>query len=349
MDFFEHQHQAKRRSFMLIFFYLIGIAFLVGVLAVAASYLYALLVHLEQGVPLQNQFQGDRVVLEFQRMLRPISEMVLIFVVPFILLVTLISYFNFSRGGGAKVARSMGGRLLQREDAKTLEDQQLLNVVEEIGIASRLGHIPVYVIEGDRSINAFAAGTKQENMVIGITRGAIDHLDRDELQGVIAHEMGHVFNNDMRMNVQVSALIHGLMVLVLAGYMLWPRRMTANKFALVTMISAILLIIVGYIGKLAGMIVQAAVSREREYLADATAVQYTRNNQGIASALEKIKKHNSKFVPNVNGEVEANSHFFFVRPKVMGLSNMLTGLLSTHPPLEKRIARLRPSPEEKPD
>ncbi len=244
------------------------------------------------------------------------------------------------RSGGRAVAEAMNGRLinLHTEDA---DEKKILNVVEEIAIASGTPVPPVYIIE-DAAINAFAAGHTPQDAVIGITRGCIHLLTRDELQGVIAHEFSHIFHGDMRLNIRLVALLHGILLLGLIGSFLIRSthhrsvmRSSRDKSPAALLMMGLGLVVIGYAGTFFGNIIKAAVSRQREFLADASAVQFTRNPDGIAGALKKIGSHGSRLEAEHTAEY---SHMLFSQ----GVSTAFSALMATHPPLEQRIKRIEP-------
>lgn len=259
-----------------------------------------------------------------------------------IAVVALASTFKFLqvRGGGRAVAESLGGRLLQ-PSSDVLEERRLLNVVEEMAIAAGTPVPPVYLIE-EPSINAFAAGFSTEDAVIGINRGTLDHLSRDELQGVVGHEFSHILNGDSRINLNLVALLFGILFIGLVGRTLLygfgrgrSRSREGNGAPVVVL--ALGLLVIGYAGTFFGNLIKAAVSRQREYLADAAAVQFTRNPRGIAGALKKIGglADGSRMPSAAASEM---SHMFFgaaFRP-------FLAGIMATHPPLDRRIRALDP-------
>jgi Zn-dependent protease with chaperone function len=250
------------------------------------------------------------------------------------------------RGGGRVVAEQLGGRLLNPETSDPSE-RQLLNVVEEMAIASGTTAPPVYLLEQEEGINAFAAGFTPDGAVIGVTRGAAEGLSRDELQGVIAHEFSHILNGDMRLNIRLIGLLHGILIIGMLGYFI--LRMTAfsghrsrrsrdqGNSALPLLAIGAGLMVVGFFGTFFGNLIKAAVSRQREFLADAAAVQFTRQPDGIAGALKKIgggavgSKIQSPNAPEA-------SHMFFGRA-----TSGFSALFSTHPPLPDRIRRIDPS------
>ena len=256
-------------------------------------------------------------------------------------------------GGGAGVAEGLGGRRLY-PDALGAEDRKLLNVVEEMAIASGTPVPPVYVID-EPGINAFAAGYSPSDAVIGVTRGAIDALSREQLQGVIAHEFSHILNGDMRMSIRLIGVLHGILLLGLIGRILlrsvfysggsYDSRSSGSDGSgkggsgvLVLLAISAGLILIGSIGSLIGGLIKAAVSRQREYLADASAVQFTRNPQGIAGALKRIgaAPRASRLKHPRASEL---SHMYFTQ----GVWEGFTSLMATHPPLAKRILALDPA------
>ena len=238
-------------------------------------------------------------------------------------------------GGGRSVAESLGGRWLDPASASPSE-RRLLDVVEEMSIASGMPVPPVAVLE-DPSVNAFAAGTSPANAVLGFTRGAIDRLSRDELQGVVAHEFSHIAHGDTRLNIRLACAIAGIMVIALIGRVLFhvalraPRsRSKKGDATLAFMLIGLGLLVAGSVGAFFGRILQAAVSRQREFLADASAAQYTRNPRALADALRTIAG-----MPSNALEAEAASglnHFFF--------TSAANAWLATHPPIAERIRRL---------
>ena len=237
------------------------------------------------------------------------------------------------RGGGGVVARSLGGVLVSG-DTTDLKRRRLLNVVEEMAIASGVPMPEVYVLEQEPAINAFAAGHTPANAAITVTQGALDRLSRDELQGVIAHEFSHVLNGDMRLNVQLMGWLFGLFVIALIGRMILqvsPRN-RRNSRGLVAVGFAVM--VLGYVGLLAGRILQAAVSRQREYLADATGAMTTRHPDALASALLKLEAYGRP----MQRQNSSMAHMWIADPSRPGI---MARLFSTHPPLEQRIARLR--------
>jgi Zn-dependent protease with chaperone function len=249
------------------------------------------------------------------------------------------------RGGGSSVAHSLGGRLIDSSSANQ-QERRLLNVVEEMAIASGVPVPPVYLMPAENGINAFAAGYSPGDAVIGVTKGCVDGLTRDELQGVMAHEFSHILNGDMRLNIRMIGLLNGIVLISLIGHIVFqttPRHVRGKEgFALqiswVTL--GVLLIIIGSLGALTARIIQSAVSRQREFLADASAVQFTRNPSGIADALRRIGGNPRKARVKHPRSQEAG-HMFF--GETSGATSMLRATLASHPPLKERIKRIDPS------
>lgn len=246
-------------------------------------------------------------------------------------------------GGGKVVAESLGGHLISRNTTDPVH-RKVLNVVEEMAIASGTPVPPVYVLEDEPGINAFAAGYTTGDAVIGVTRGCIEQLNRDQLQGVIAHEFSHILNGDMRMNIRLIGILHGILIIGLIGYYILRsirysrggRRSEKNAGAILGL--GLGLMVIGFAGTFFGNLIKASVSRQREFLADASAVQFTRNPDGIADALKKIGGYSDGSVVS-NPAAPEMSHAFFCE----GVSSFMSSMFATHPPLEDRIRRIEPS------
>lgn len=239
------------------------------------------------------------------------------------------------RGGGGAVARSMGGTLVP-EDPRDFHLKRLRNVVEEMSIASGVPVPEIYVLDRESGINAFAAGYSGSDAAIAVTRGALDRLSRDELQGVIAHEFSHILNGDMRLNLQLMGLIFGLLVLGLTGRkVLEHMRGGSRKEGQAILLIALAVMIFGYLGVFLGRVIKASISRQREYLADASAVQFTRLSHGLSGALMKIGAFQAGSKLS-DGEGEEVAHMLF------GDGVGYSSLTATHPPLIDRIKRIDP-------
>jgi Zn-dependent protease with chaperone function len=240
---------------------------------------------------------------------------------------------NQLKAGGHVVAESLGGRLLD-SNSNDAQERMLLNVVEEMAIAAGTPVPGVYLLDQEYGINAFAAGFTPNDAVIGVTRGSLEQFNRDELQGVIGHEFSHILNGDMRMNITLMGWLHGILCIYLIGrgILQWGRNdRDGNGLGLF----GLALIGLGSSGLFFGRLIQSAISRQREYLADASAVQFTRNPQGIASALEKVGGSGSKINASY---AQASSHMFFGSV----LSNWWSAdWFATHPPIGQRIMRVQ--------
>jgi Zn-dependent protease with chaperone function len=314
MNFFERQHQVRRLSVRLVLLFALAVAGIVITIDLVV-------------VVLAGGFGGQPV--------GSVIGIVLMTTAAVLALIGLSSLFraiSLRSGGGGKVARSLGGRPVP-PDTRDPQLRRLRNVVEEIAIASGTPVPELYVLEGEAGINAFAAGWSPSDAAVAVTRGALDRLNRDELQGVIAHEFSHVVNGDMRLNIKLMGLLFGILVLYFVGSILARvRGGQRNPLPLV----GLALIGCGLIGIFVGRIIKAAVSRQREYLADASAVQFTRQTAGLTGALKKIAglPTGSKLR---NAKAEDVSHMLF------GSVQRFSNLFATHPPLFKRIHALDPS------
>ncbi len=326
MDFFEHQERARRKTGLLVVYFVVAVA-----LIIVAVYLAVVAV----------LFYGEGGgTLWVPELFVVISAGTLAIVA----IGSLVKIVELS-GGGAVVARALGGRPVA-PNTRDLRERVLLNVVEEMAIASGTPVPPVFLMDGERAINAFAAGTTPQNAVIGVTRGTVDTLSRDELQGVIAHEFSHILNGDMRLNIRLIGLLSGILVIAMIGYVLmrtanWSsglaRSSDDRKGGNPLPVLGFCLYVIGYIGVFFGHLIKSAVSRQREFLADASAVQFTRLPDGIAGALKKIGGLSAGSRLRAPQAEEA-SHMLFGN----GLRNPFLGLLATHPPLEERIRRIDP-------
>jgi Zn-dependent protease with chaperone function len=246
------------------------------------------------------------------------------------------------RQGGPKVAELLGGRRV-RPDSTDEAERRLINVVEEMSIASGTPVPAIYVLDNETGINAFAAGFTLDDAAVAVTRGTLEQLNRDELQGVIAHEFSHILNGDMRINIRLMGLLFGILLLAIVGRGLLysggrgTRGRRGNGGGQIAILG-LALVVIGYIGVLFGKLIQAAVSRQREYLADAAAVQFTRSPDGLAGALRKIAGTPTGSRIEDHHAQEAG-HLFFAN----GVGSSLASLLATHPPLKQRIRRIDPS------
>ncbi|MSU46660.1 MAG: hypothetical protein EXS42_05945 [Lacunisphaera sp.] len=346
MDFFEAQECARKRTHRLV--WLFAFAVLGLVLAGYASS-WSLLNKLNAYQGFTRDSYGRRVYRDALAP-RPLFDPKLFLLVAggTVAVVGIASLYKWSqmRAGGAAVAEMVGGRPV---DSKTtdLRERKLLNVVEEMSIASGIPMPAVYVLEDEPGLNAFAAGLTTSDAAVAVTRGTLDKLSRDELQGVIAHEFSHILNGDMRLNVRITAIVFGILVIGLLGrgilQSLGRGRISSGggkKGGGIVAILAIglVLMIIGYVGYFFGRLIQAAVSRQREFLADASAVQFTRNPGGITGALKKIGGYvlGGTVIGSHTAEI---GHFFFAQ----AFKSNFGGLWATHPPLDERIRAVDPA------
>jgi Zn-dependent protease with chaperone function len=251
----------------------------------------------------------------------------------------LLRIVELSKGGGA-IAIRLGGRLVSGTTKDPLE-RRYLNVVQEMALASGLPVPLCFVIDADETINAFAAGNTPQDAAVGVTRGALRNLSRDELQGVIAHEFSHIGNGDMRINLRIIGTVAGLTALAQLGYIIIRIGLNSgssrknNLWPLA--VAGLVVVLVGLGGVFFARVIQASVSRQREYLADAAAVQFTRNPLGLASALRKVAGLAGAQREASSAELEAQ-HMFFA-----GSAGFLESLFSSHPPIADRIRRIDPA------
>ncbi|MBT7911568.1 MAG: M48 family metallopeptidase [Verrucomicrobia bacterium] len=340
MDFFERQHQAKKKTGVLVFLFCVSVLLI--------SLLNHLLVATVLGA---SSVREEKMEFETTAYTDPVLA-VLVFMGTFAVIgmAGLFRRVQLS-GGGSSIAAMMGGRLVNMATTDP-DERKLMNVVEEMAIASSVALPEVYVMEGEEAINAFAAGYTLDDAVIGVTEGCMRKLSRDELQGVIAHEFSHILNQDMKLNLRLVSVVFGLIALAVIGRVLLrigfysshgrSRRSSENGGgggALAIGIIGLGLMATSGLGILMGNLIKSAVSRQREYLADSSAVQFTRNPEGLAGALKKIGalSGGSRLLSTPNAE-EA-SHMFFGN----ALSRSWFSITSTHPPLLERIQLLEPS------
>jgi Zn-dependent protease with chaperone function len=330
VDFFERQDKARRNTKLLVFYFVLAVLSLL--LAVNLTVSLILTGFGNYGLMIRNL----NPISSANELSLPWSQVELLFWVTIgtlavILMGSVFKTLQLARGGSA-VAELLDGRLVNANTSDA-DERKLLNVVEEMSIASGVPVPQVYVMDSEAGINAFAAGHSASDAAISVTRGCMKMLSRDELQGVIGHEFSHILNGDMRVNLRLMGLVFGILCLTVIGRIL--IRTTGRKNPLPLL--GLALIIIGWAGVFFGRLIQAAVSRQREVLADASAVQFTRNPAGLAGALKKILIYGSR----INSpHAEEASHLFFGN----GLDN---SLFATHPLLTERIRALRPSVDEK--
>jgi len=334
MDFFAEQDKSRRKTGLLLFYFCLAVA--VTVLLIYFFPIAFWNFYKTNAVP-----PGTRVVFRwwYPDIFAGVCGITLIMVV----LGAIFKIWQLHRGGGESVAIMLGGRQVY-PDTQDFFEKRLRNVVEEMAIAAGVPIPSVFVLEHEKSINAFAAGFTPSDAVIAVTYGAMTGLSRDELQGVIAHEFSHILNNDMSLNISLIGILHGLLIIGITGRIIMevvgssnryrPSRNTGQGVAII-LVAGLILMIVGFAGVFFGRLIQAAISRSRERLADASAVQFTRNPLGLANALKKIGglTYGSRIR---SAHAEEACHMFFS-------NGLRTSLFSTHPPLIERIHWLDPT------
>ncbi len=334
MNFFEHQDQAHRESKKLLFLFLLAVVAIV----VAVNFVAA-------GLWIWTKGGGHFAAVHVY----PKGYFLAISIVT-ILVIAGGSLFQMAqlKDGGDAVAEMAGGRLVD-PNSRDRQERRLLNIVEEMALASGIACPKVYILDQEEAINAFAAGYHQNEAVVAVTRGTLNRLNRDELQGVIGHEFSHIMNGDMRMNVKLIGVLFGIQMIAGLGEILlnWGARFGSSRsrdekgpsIQLLMIALGAALFAIGYIGIFCGRLIKSAVSRQREYLADASAVQFTRNPDGIGGALKKIgglTKVNQCGSRIRNPNAEQLSHMFLGAAK----PSLLSGMFATHPPIETRLERL---------
>jgi Zn-dependent protease with chaperone function len=334
MNFFQDQDRARRNTNRLVALFAVAVA-AIGVAIYTAV-----------RVGLHVSGQGSLLGREMARRVSQPTEFtwwdpqlfagVMACTVAFVGLASLFRILQL-RKGGAAVAAMMGGRPVP-PDARDPSERRLRNVVEEMALASGVPVPEVFLLEGEAAINAFAAGHDPADAAVAVTKGALDSFDRDQLQGVIAHEFSHVLNGDMRLNLRLVGVLYGILSLHVIGRSMMRVRWGRKGQGAAIAFAGVALAIIGGIGLLAGRLIQSAVSRQREFLADASAVQFTRNPSGIAGALKRILGH-------AGGSALASPHASEVGHLLFGEGSptgLVSRLMATHPPLVERIRRIEP-------
>ena len=317
MDFFQKQEQARRKTGLLVLYFVTAVSCVVAIINVAAYIFLSLL----NPYAISLSFNGW--------VLSDDSIAISLITVTIILMGTAYRTLDLVKGGVA-VADMVGAKLM-RSNALDAKEKAFINVVEEMAIASGMPVPALYVMEKEYSINAFVAGYQPTETVLVVTRGTLEQLTRDEIQGVVGHEFSHILNGDMRINMRLIAVLEGLLLIGKVGeFLIRFDSRDKRGGALPIMLGGLVLYSVGYVGLFMGRVIKAAVSRQREYLADASAVQFTRNSKGLAGALYKIKtlSYGSRLT---NFHAEDLSHM------CIGSVLRVNGWLATHPPLDDRI------------
>jgi Zn-dependent protease with chaperone function len=316
MNFFEHQAAARRHSFRLVLLFALAVA---GIVLAVDAAVWLVFANADDPVP------GETAVMLVFTTLVTLG------------IIGLGSLYRVAtlRGGGESIALQMGGVAVP-EQGNDFHLRRLRNVVEEIAIASGVPMPRLYVLEHESAINAFAAGYSPSDAVVAVTRGALERLNRDELQGVIAHEFSHILNGDMRLNIRLIGVLFGILMLAIIGRKVLELGRGRDRNAGAILVAALIAMVVGYIGLFFGRLIKAGVSRSRERLADASAVQFTRQTSGLAGALKKIGGVDEGSKLNHRGDAEEISHMLF------GDGVGLRSWFATHPPLVERIRALEP-------
>ncbi len=337
-DFFERQDRARRATGRLVFGFSLGVA---G--TALAIYAVVRFVCLYAGIPkLTADFfpnwdaAGTTPELWDPLLLFLVAAGTLIIVGGASFCKTL----ELADSTGADVAKQLGGREISPA-SDAADERRLVNVVQEMSLASGVPVPRIFVLENELGINAFAAGTRKNRAAIAVSRGALDKLSRDELQAVVGHEYSHILNGDMRLNIRLTGWIFGLVIISILGEIFlrsaaWQsggRRSSKGNPAAIFIVLGLGLLVIGFVSRIFAQLVQAAISRNRERLADASATQFTRNPEALANALSRIGGDalGSKINSPRAGEF---AHFFF--------ANGVNALFATHPPLEERIRALNP-------
>ncbi|MDW7709686.1 MAG: M48 family metallopeptidase [Deferrisomatales bacterium] len=325
MDFFEHQDKARKNTKVLVFYFAIAVACIIAAVYIASLLIfYGTQSRPQPGVPTPELVLWDPKLFFY----------VVLGTLGVVIIGSLYKTAVLAKGGSA-VAESLGGRLVNSNTTHP-EERKLRNVIEEMAIAAGVPVPKIYVLDDEKGINAFAAGHAPGDAAIGVTRGCMTLLSRDELQGVIGHEFSHILNGDMRLNLRLMGVVFGILCLGVVGrILLFSRSRSSSKDKNPLMLLGLALIIIGAIGVFFGRLIQAALSRQREFLADASSVQFTRNPAGLSGALQKIGSAGSRVESAHAGEA---SHMFFEN----GLSKPFLGILATHPPLDERIRAIDP-------
>ena len=338
MDFFEQQQNARRQSRLMVIMFLFAVMAIVVLLNLAGLLIWVT----TSGAPIQMgveqtlanatpSFSIAAIVRQAPGALYLAITTATLGIIAFGSISTLLRLSS----GGSAVAEMVGARPVSR-DSRDPQERRLLNIVEEMAIASGITVPPVYIMDDESGINAFAAGFSPNEAVVTVTRGTLETLSRDELQGVVGHEFSHILNGDMRLNIHLMGVIAGIVMIgALGRFLMNANRDSSNRSRdndSRVFLVGLLLWLVGSVGVLAGRLIKAAISRQREFLADASAVQFTRNPEGIGGALFKIGQQGT---PIGERHAEDLSHMYFAA----SLSSLF-GMLDTHPPVNKRIERL---------
>lgn len=325
MNFFQHQAQARRRTLLLVIPFTAAVVLIIATLNVVGYLAFA-------------QAAGDGVAPAAADWLaQPYWIGITLGTLAVIGAGSVRTTLQLS-GGGTALADMLGARPIDM-GSRDADERRLINVVEEMSIASGTPVPRLYVLDDEPSINAFVAGFRPTETVMVVTRGALQHFTRDELQGVIGHEYSHIFNGDMRLNMRLMGILAGILLIGQIGrFIMRSGNRGRGKSGGQVVLLGLALFVVGYVGLFFGALIKAAISRQREFLADASAVQFTRNPDGIAGALFRIQQH-AEGSRLTNSHADDVSHFCIGESVKTGF----TSLFATHPPLAERIRAIDPN------
>ncbi len=324
MDFFLQQQRARRHTGAIVLMFLLAVVGIVVSINAVGGYIYL--------------YATDRPLWPVVRSLAAVPHTA--YLVTTLVVLGVIAWGTLTRmyelsSGGVAVAAMVGARWVKRDSAD-IQERRLLNVVEEMALASGIAVPQLFVMDDQKSINAFAAGHSPNEAAVVVTKGALENLSRDELQGVVGHEFSHILNGDMRLNIRLLGVISGIVLIGSIGGFLMRlgHGGRGDRGDIRVILVGVVLWIIGSVGVFAGRLIKAAVSREREFLADASAVQFTRNPDGIGGALFKIAGRGSVVLEQ---HAEELSHMCISAP----LNDFFEfSWFRTHPPLEERMERL---------
>lgn len=324
MNFFEHQDKARNQTRKLV------VLFTLAVVAIMVSVNLVLLAVFAYSNTEAMATQPSVLSREFLMSHLDVMLLISLLTGGLIGMASLIRSQKL-KAGGSVVARQLGGTPVEPETRDPLK-RRLRNVVEEIAIASGVPVPDIYVLEEESGINAFAAGYSTSDAAVAVTRGTLETLNRDELQGVIAHEFSHIHNGDMRLNIRLMGILFGILALTIVGRILMysGHGGRGRKGGGGVVFAGLAIMLIGYIGVFFGRWIKASVSRQREYLADASAVQFTRQPQGIGGALKKIAA--AQAGSKLEADTEEVGHMLFA-------SGLASRMMATHPPIIEQIGR----------
>lgn len=323
MDFFERQDKSRKKTVLLVCLFAAAVAVIIS--AVYFAIMCILFCSSNYGMSLSGR---EPFVWWNQKIFLYTSIAALL-----VIITGSVTKISALSRGGSYIAQMMGGRLIDFSNPSP-EEKRFINVVEEMSIASGVSVPLIYVLDKEQGINAFAAGYTPNSAVIAATSGCLKLLSRDELQGVVAHEYSHILNGDMRLNIRLMGFLGGIHTISTVGYFVLRGSSRGRKGSFAGMLFGIMLLTIGSIGLFCTRIIQCAVSRQREFLADASSVQFTRNPAGLSGALQKIGGY-VKSSKIKSPEAKETCHMFF--------SSALSSFFATHPPLKERIRLIDPN------